>query len=577
MPLTLTRTLVLLLSLLSLFCLFLYASLTNLSSASSSSRNRQSATNFLFPSTAIISLSDDNSTFFLSRPAAFGPPLPKSGLKGELFVLEEGQLACDDTPGWDPSSSPPVPMVREDGTDDFDYAPESLVATVTKPGGAHADIESLQQSAEIEGKIVLVARGGCGFLEKVLWTQRRGGVALIVGDYKRSGGTIGGGALVTMYAKGDTSNITIPSTFTTYTTAKLLTTLLPKHVSLPLTRSNTPGPVAGPEPKSGEGKKIQEEKAGLRLKRPLEERNRATPELQPAGALAKSKKTTTTTSTGRTATPTSPPAGPDIHVDSSHRPPMSGELGGIVFVVDPDEGKPEDENGDRGGDKDSDIEKDGLWITLTPTSMSSSPFFDTLLVLVVSPLVTLTIVYALLLARSVIRRRRWRAPKSVVERLPVRTYQSTPSTSTPLSPPPPPPQRPALLPPQSNRERNVSSAGSSRVLSTPSAPEKQNKEYIHQSPPSSGYQGGSVECVVCLEEYIDGVSRVMRLPCGHEFHAGCITPWLTTRRRTCPICKGDVVRGAAAGGPGPSWGRHSDVGEASERTPLVIRDGEEEI
>ena len=33
---------------------------------------------------------------------------------------------------------------------------------------------------------------------------------------------------------------------------------------------------------------------------------------------------------------------------------------------------------------------------------------------------------------------------------------------------------------------------------------------------------GSRECVVCLEEYVDGVSRVMRLPCGHEFHAECM-------------------------------------------------------
>ena len=57
-----------------------------------------------------------------------------------------------------------------------------------------------------------------------------------------------------------------------------------------------------------------------------------------------------------------------------------------------------------------------------------------------------------------------------------------------------------------------------------------------------------MECVVCLEEYVDGESKVMSLPCGHEFHAECITPWLVNRRRTCPICKGDVVRSLQKGG-----------------------------
>ena len=190
---------------------------------------------------------------------------------------------------------------------------------------------------------------------------------------------------------GDTSNITIPSIFTTYTTAKLLTALLPQHVSLPFRRPDTPTPAAGPVPKSGRGgKKIEEEKVGLRVRWPLEKRNQAPPELQPAGTPAKSKKTT---SVGGTATPTSPLAGSDAHLDSSHRSPISGGLDGAVFTANPDEGKPGDENDGKGGDKDGDIEKDGLWITLTPTSMSSSPFFDTLLVLVISPLVTLTIVY----------------------------------------------------------------------------------------------------------------------------------------------------------------------------------------
>jgi hypothetical protein len=36
------------------------------------------------------------------------------------------------------------------------------------------------------------------------------------------------------------------------------------------------------------------------------------------------------------------------------------------------------------------------------------------------------------------------------------------------------------------------------------------------------YNGRQVECVVCLEEYVDGQSRVMSLPCGHEFHAECM-------------------------------------------------------
>ena len=99
----------LVLSMLTLPLLLCYLSFTTFAPSSSrpstASSSSSSATSFLFPASAIISLTDDNSTFFISRPAAFGPPLPKDGLTGELFVLEDGQLACDDTPGWDPSSS----------------------------------------------------------------------------------------------------------------------------------------------------------------------------------------------------------------------------------------------------------------------------------------------------------------------------------------------------------------------------------------------------------------------------------------------------------------------------------------
>ncbi|KAI4955799.1 hypothetical protein J4E91_000006 [Alternaria rosae] len=219
----------------------------------------------LFPPSAIISLTDDNSTFFLARPAAFGPALPKGGLSGSLWIGSGfgddtmgagGELGCSDVPGWEdgnddfirasrPSGrskekakdtkpdrilSPKggVPDVIEDNTKDAvaddgtdDHLQPGLSNTRILPRSKHADIQSLQESAEIAGKVVLLKRGGCGFLAKVQWAQSRGGVAVIVGDDVR------GGALVRMYAKGDTSNITIPSLFTSHTTAHLLSSLYP--------------------------------------------------------------------------------------------------------------------------------------------------------------------------------------------------------------------------------------------------------------------------------------------------------------------------------------------------------------
>ncbi|KIV80011.1 hypothetical protein PV11_07546 [Exophiala sideris] len=744
----------------------------------------------LFPPSAIISLTNDNSTFFLARPAAFGPSLPSKGLSGQLWVgkgfgddallKEENirvvgwELGCSDVPGWADEASKRVqnlPQVdqgekgvkgrrdldhaatsieasvdgsdssadgalpADDGTDDYLHRPlpDSNPATPAQPGepanidpadknkkATHADIESLQESADIAGKIVMVSRGGCGFLEKVKWAQRRGGVALIVGDNER------GGQLTIMYAKGDTSNVSIPAVFTSYTSAHLLSSLVP-----PDSGEDEDGSPKEPDrPSKGapnHDKHANHKQQGNKPVFTSTKTGARQPTIVPAGGT---DETTEETWLGNVLSAIGlDENSPFGHAEDSRRPPSSGNIDWVLLEDWDEEAAPKSTNkastavnpatlststlkaqstkAKRPGEddfvigvqdwRDTDLvapkaissstdvpangknvplesasaikgadgpeetlkggsitpgsgeydhvksdhahrnqrgkassrqrpdhatsqhgkqssegswfnlfksskpdkhapkaaasrqekhtgamvkdhsapakgeEHPGLWVTLTPTSVSTSPFFDTLLVLVVSPLVTLTVVYALLLLRSRIRRRRWRAPKSVVDRLPVRTYHtmSTASSTTSsqvASPASSSPASPLLLStsqnvsqrsrPRSQTTNGVfsSSAGADPSLATSRSPPTSTEK--PQSPPAPAkstqpkrkrYTGRQVECVVCLEEYIDGESKVMSLPCGHEFHAECITPWLVTRRRTCPICKGDVVRSLARG------------------------------
>ena len=717
----------------------------------------------LFPPSAIISLTDDNSTFFLARPAAFGPLLPAKSLSGQLWVGAgfgddhlgrdggdagvEGELGCSDIPEWDDGRYRTVKagakktivdktrgqvadlggmdvddkkelsdelagddsveledIVPDDGTDDHLHHPlpaSDGLKTNGKAAGqtkkpTHADIQSLQEGAEIAGKVVLLSRGGCGFLEKVKWVQRRGGVALIVGD------DIRGGPLVTMYARGDTSNVTIPSLFTSHTTAHLLSSLIPSGGMLDdfsaeeLTRlglalaekadhakaskADKPNftttslvvqakqtPLSAQRTKSlpsevGKGQDDDDdndtEQAGwlksLFSSRSVRHRDSRRPPSsghigwvlqadfgEDADLDAPHTSTTAAAATLKTpsseqkatggfvigvqdwrdkdlvaehlkpqlssssssAAPTQQPKTVDsLLYEGGRITPGSGEYSkasheaidlvkstkkashptqhasehsearkksGNWFTrlfgsqkshnkAAPTPQKPQTHRSKPTSGPlhaedivhlhealDDTAHHQGLWITLSPTSMSSSPFFDTLLVLVVSPLVTLTVVYALLLLRSRIRRRRWRAPKSVVERLPVRTYQTMSSAasnagSTTSSPSSPISVTTPLLPtsarpidtrsrPRSRTAPDITAQASSSMpsmlsdeMAAPSLEQIEEKRAAGLAEWKKRYGGKQRECVVCLEEYVDGVSRVMSLPCGHEFHAECM-------------------------------------------------------
>ena len=743
----------------------------------------------LFPPSAVISLTNDNSTFFLARPAAFGPGLPSKGLSGRLWVgkgfgddaflkdnlhIAGWELGCSDVPGWADdkakgSKHPPTvdqdkpktksrrsldidgaeregiefdePFSEDDGTDDYLHHPlaDSNPATPGQPGEpanaesdkskkpTHADIESLQESAAIAGKIVMLSRGGCGFLEKVKWAQRRGGIALIVGDNER------GAQLTIMYAKGDTSNVTIPALFTSYTSAHLLSSLVPpeegegedanatgldkvsdpkQEVSKPVFTSTKSGAthattlsrnVDGTEtgwmgnvlsaiglgdkspfsqhedsrrpPSSGnvEWVLVEDWKEEARPD-PMDRPNTsssvptlATSTIKPKSSNIKrpggddfvigvqdwrdadlvAPKPATTTSSGvpkvagdnaakEAATSIKSSKGPDDTLKGGSITPGSGEYNheksgsanlynrgnapsNQDYGEDTDQqkqeraswlnlfgssqstkelketpsrkhnGKEEEAKNAKAAESNDENELPGLWVTLTPTSVSTSPFFDTLLVLVVSPLVTLTVVYALLLLRSRIRRRRWRAPKSVVERLPVRTYHtmttaSSATSSQVASPDHSSPTSPLLISTTQNvsqrlRPRSQTAAGSFAGGSSVESQASQARMPQNEKPASppkatkrKHYTGRQVECVVCLEEYVDGESRVMSLPCGHEFHAECITPSLVTRPRTSPISKGDVVRSMARQ---PTTHSNGSDDEGDSDTESGVRQGEE--
>ena len=57
-----------------------------------------------------------------------------------------------------------------------------------------------------------------------------------------------------------------------------------------------------------------------------------------------------------------------------------------------------------------------------------------------------------------------------------------------------------------------------------------------------------MKCNICLEAFnqhtIDGKKghgkKILRLPCGHDFHKICVRRWLTKERASCPVCKIDL-------------------------------------
>lgn len=48
-------------------------------------------------------------------------------------------------------------------------------------------------------------------------------------------------------------------------------------------------------------------------------------------------------------------------------------------------------------------------------------------------------------------------------------------------------------------------------------------------------------CAICIDN-LEPNDEVRALACHHVFHSDCVTPWLTTRRALCPLCKMDFYK-----------------------------------
>jgi Ring finger domain len=63
-------------------------------------------------------------------------------------------------------------------------------------------------------------------------------------------------------------------------------------------------------------------------------------------------------------------------------------------------------------------------------------------------------------------------------------------------------------------------------------------DHIHTAVPPELLANPGDSCAICIDT-LEEDDDIRGLTCGHAFHAGCLDPWLTSRRACCPLCKAD--------------------------------------
>ncbi|KLT39629.1 hypothetical protein CC85DRAFT_184338 [Cutaneotrichosporon oleaginosum] len=75
------------------------------------------------------------------------------------------------------------------------------------------------------------------------------------------------------------------------------------------------------------------------------------------------------------------------------------------------------------------------------------------------------------------------------------------------------------------------------------------------------------DCPVCMDDFKVG-DAAMKIPCGHEFHPDCLTPWLETNG-SCPVCRHSLVPGEGESTPatGAQQPPHAGPSNRSSQPP----------
>lgn len=66
----------------------------------------------------------------------------------------------------------------------------------------------------------------------------------------------------------------------------------------------------------------------------------------------------------------------------------------------------------------------------------------------------------------------------------------------------------------------------------------EDDDHIHTAVPPELLTNPGDSCAICIDT-LEEDDDIRGLTCGHAFHAGCLDPWLTSRRACCPLCKAD--------------------------------------